>query len=80
MGGKDGCKERLEAATISGILYLVREILLLSGKRQGIMSVATMVCHIWKCAQEDSSGILQSVAEFEIVQLQFIYLDNLLNI
>ena len=52
MGGKDGCKGRPEAATISDILYLlilVREIIFLSGKSQGkvrefwkLMSVATM--------------------------------------
>jgi len=38
MGGKDGCKGRPEAATISDILYLsilVREIIFLSGKSQG---------------------------------------------
>jgi len=38
MGGKDGCKGRLEVASISDILfYLVREILFLSGKSQGIL-------------------------------------------
>jgi len=36
MGGKDGCKGRLEAATVSTFcIYLVREILFLSGKSQG---------------------------------------------
>ena len=43
MGGKDGCKGRLEAATVSTFcIYLVREILFLSGKNQGILK--TDVC------------------------------------
>ena len=50
MGGKDGCKGRLEAATISDILYLfgqgnfifIREK---SGNFEKLMSVATMSCY-----------------------------------
>ena len=36
MSGKDGCKFTPEAATISGtFVYLVREIVFLTGKGQG---------------------------------------------
>jgi len=37
MVGNDGCKGRPEAATRSDIFSLVREMLFLSGKSQGIV-------------------------------------------
>ena len=43
MGGKDGCKERLEATTMCDILYLFDQgNFILSGKSQGILK--TDVC------------------------------------
>lgn len=42
MGGKEGCKRRIDAATVSSIL--VRKILFLSGKNQGILLNVSDVC------------------------------------
>jgi len=40
VGGKDGCKGRLEAASIFDILYLFRQgNVILSGKSQGILKI-----------------------------------------
>jgi len=48
MGGKDGYKGRLEAATISDIcIYLVSEMLLLSGKSMVILKSDVCVNHVF---------------------------------
>jgi len=49
MGGNGGYKGRLEAATISDILYLlIREILFLLGTSQGILKGD--VWQPWQCS------------------------------
>ena len=37
-----------------------------------ILPYNDVVCHIWKCAQEDLLDVVQSAAEFEIAKSQFI--------